>query len=883
MKTIPLYFLIIYGFKFVRNEDTADITTTTELPALSLASNDTDIAVNGTKEDKPIALALQRLRREPPITIYKHRVRVSRRRPKPRRRNKSHRPVYGPPKYSPPAPISYYKVPHTASDESPSGGYSYNPPHDTGSSKDSISHSVLDVSSDFNIQSIPVSDYGSSKESYETSYGETHEEEIIPFEPDTYSYPKPIEKKKPKKHHHEEPIQGGHSISDSSHYSYDPPANPIEHNIPTYDDNGPGYSYEPKGKPHDTNPGSSGYSYEPPAGNHASSGPGYSYEPRSKTPEISAPSYSYDPPKNSFVASAPSYSYDPPKDSHVPSSPSYSYDPPKKSHVPSTPGYSYDAPAKPDAKPPPSYSYEPPIKPHDTPEQGYSYDSPAKSHEISGPSYSYDPPSTSHGSSGPSYSYEPPAQSHGKTEPGYSYESAGKSVGGHQEGSSYSYPPPKNHQDGPGYSYEPAAPSHPKEEPTGGYSYPTPSIPFKPHEIYGVPPQPPSSSYGYPILPNQTPSIENKPSILSGPSHEFGSSSHDLSPPGSLYDLPSPSSNVYQTEPFGKSPSAPLDSTYSFTTNSNSYNSLPTTGTKAVGGHFAEPPPNHRPNFPDSKLTTSHLPLDHDHLSSTYGSLKTSYEVPIYDAVPFTSSPQDSYPPNLPTSYNQNNFQTIARGTNKVEVFAPPNGIQKHQDTTAQQTQRFNSAQVNIVPSLGIPLEELTEPPSNYLDGESRRKSKKKHRSKQTRGVNRYISDHTDLHGAFSAAQEVTAAPEGSSPIFTPVTISAVLNNTSNLQWRPISGKGRSQRGSSHQTEGASYSRGHHIGPGLPEAASSKRSQPTYFNSRQDISEISIQSPEIFVSNKKASSSDVTRKGSVFDETLSYWEKHSLPRNHKIH
>ncbi|EDV40542.1 uncharacterized protein Dana_GF23879 [Drosophila ananassae] len=216
----------------------------------------------------------------------------------------------------------------------------------------------------------------------------------------------------------------------------------------------------------------------------------------------------------------------------------------------------------------------------------------------------------------PANGYGPPATNYGQPaqHPSSSYDAPS-----HPPSSSYDAPPHP-----PSSSYD--APPHP---PSSGYDAP----PHPPSSGYEAPPHPPSSGYDAPPHPPSSgydaPPQHPSSSYDSPPQHP--SSSYDSPPQPPSYDQPS----QYPSSSYDQPPS-------------HSYN-----------------PPDPIQNYPhnDYAPPTQELPLNPHHKFPSFDFPKSSYEVPIYDPIPFEASnrdEQESYPPILASSPDQNEITSDA-------------------------------------------------------------------------------------------------------------------------------------------------------------------------------------------------------------------------------
>ncbi|XP_017014238.2 uncharacterized protein [Drosophila takahashii] len=205
---------------------------------------------------------------------------------------------------------------------------------------------------------------------------------------------------------------------------------------------------------------------------------------------------------------------------------------------------------------------------------------------------------------------EPPANNYVKPAqhpPANSYAppqhpSAGYEQPPQHPSSSYDHPPQH-----PSSSYD-----HPSQHPSSSYDHP----PSHPSSTYDQPPQHPSSSYDHP------PSSYNQPSLDHPSNYQH--------PPSSSYDQP---------------PQHPPTNYISSDSHSHSINSYPQ-------DDYAPP--------------TQELPLNPHHKFPSFDFPKSSYEVPIYDPVPFEASnrdEQESYPPILVSSPDQNEITSDAHAS----------------------------------------------------------------------------------------------------------------------------------------------------------------------------------------------------------------------------
>ncbi|XP_064541617.1 uncharacterized protein LOC135430757 [Drosophila montana] len=348
----------------------------------------------------------------------------------------------------------------------------------------------------------------------------------------------------------------------------------------------------------------------------------YSFTGGHESPPPPSSAYEHKPHQKYGVPPQHQSSYEPPE-SFVPQH----YEPPPP--PPGPPSTKYGVPHVPSfthsAAPPAPDSYS--IYEQKIPNAGYHHSfaepprgPPTHSGNIE---ISYSPPayeiSTSYQANEPQYKPSYPSSS-----PGNSYQPASSSHDSYQPPSSShdSYQPPAP----PGHDYQPPSSSHESylpPAPSPGHEYHSPA-PSPGHEYHspapspghGYQPPPPSPGHGY-----QPPSSSSHDSYQTpGPSP-----GHDYQPPA-----PSPGHD-YQGPP----------------------------------QDFAEPPPEHPPGSygqPDTHLPiesypqedyappADELPLSPNHKFPSFDFPKSSYEVPIYDPIPFEASnkeEQELFPPIL--------------------------------------------------------------------------------------------------------------------------------------------------------------------------------------------------------------------------------------------
>ncbi|XP_017126992.1 extensin [Drosophila elegans] len=205
-------------------------------------------------------------------------------------------------------------------------------------------------------------------------------------------------------------------------------------------------------------------------------------------------------------------------------------------------------------------------------------------------------------------SYVPPHPS--PSQDGFAEPPSNNYVKPVQHPSTNSYAPPQH----PSSSYE-----QPVQHPSSSYDH---SPPQHPSSSYDQPPQHPSSSYNHP--------------------EQHPSSSYDHSPPqhpSSSYDQPAQDhSNSYQHQP----PSSTYDQPAQH----------PPTNYISSDSHTIQSYPQD-----DYAPPSQELPLNPHHKFPSFDFPKSSYEVPIYDPVPFEASTRDeqeSYPPILASSPDHN-------------------------------------------------------------------------------------------------------------------------------------------------------------------------------------------------------------------------------------
>nr|XP_017019473.1 adhesive plaque matrix protein isoform X2 [Drosophila kikkawai] len=227
--------------------------------------------------------------------------------------------------------------------------------------------------------------------------------------------------------------------------------------------------------------------------------------------------------------------------------------------------------------------------------------------------------------------------------------------GGDSHKGSFAEPPSTNYVKPPTNNYAP--PQLPHHPPSSGYDQPA----QHPSPSYDQPPQlPPSNSY-------------DPPTNNYAPPQHPPSSSYDLPPqhpPSSSYDQAQqhPSSSSYDLAPqhppstYDGSPQLPPSSSYD-----PSQQHIPT--------NYA--PPDSQPypiqNYPqdDYAPPSQELPLNPHHKFPSFDFPKSSYEVPIYDPIPFEASnreEQESYPPILslsPDHHNEIPSDAHAAGSSK--------------------------------------------------------------------------------------------------------------------------------------------------------------------------------------------------------------------------
>lgn len=372
--------------------------------------------------------------------------------------------------------------------------------------------------------------------------------------------------------------------------------------------------------------------------------------------EIEKPSYSYSAPEVSYkeMAKIPSYSYSPPKGERkphtqygVPTEFTYStgYD------KPSVNSYSYEEGHLPEKMP--SFS----SSSHGT-DYGGDYHAPSSyddhSNKISEHASAFSSTGYDEKSHGSGYGYQ---EEHAPSYPEHSshpqiIESGGGHDSGHH-GHDYSYQAPKEE-----YNYSPPQQpaQHPPRIPATKYGVPDLHLPvanFNNYNKYSVADHKPSSSYnGYnnqhhfaePPDPQKT-TVE----ITYSPSYEINL------PPRKAHYHPAP-----------PPPPPPEHSVLSY---------HPEHGHQE--GSDSHQPARYEPAPPQD------LPIDQNHQQPPYDYPKSSYEVPIYDPIPFDSSShqeQEVYPPQ---PYDNNSWQ---EDTN-TEYAAEPNNVseQKPSDTDSQE------------------------------------------------------------------------------------------------------------------------------------------------------------------------------------------------------
>ncbi|XP_017071085.1 extensin [Drosophila eugracilis] len=228
----------------------------------------------------------------------------------------------------------------------------------------------------------------------------------------------------------------------------------------------------------------------------------------------------------------------------------------------------------------------------------------------------------------------------------------------------FAEPPSNNYVKPP--QHPPSNSYAPPQHPSSSYDHP----PQHPPSTYNQPPQHPSSSYDQPPQ-HHSPSYEQPPQHPSSsydqpPQHP--SSSYDQSPqhPSSSYDQPPqyPSSSYDQP---AQHPSSSYDQPPQ--EHPSNYQHPPSS--------TYDQPPQHPPtnyvssdshsinSYPqdDYAPPTQELPLNPHHKFPSFDFPKSSYEVPIYDPVPFEASnrdEQESYPPFLAPSPDQNEITSDA-------------------------------------------------------------------------------------------------------------------------------------------------------------------------------------------------------------------------------
>ncbi|XP_036671790.3 uncharacterized protein [Drosophila suzukii] len=216
-----------------------------------------------------------------------------------------------------------------------------------------------------------------------------------------------------------------------------------------------------------------------------------------------------------------------------------------------------------------------------------------------------------------------------------------------------SYAPPQH----PSSSYD-QPPQHPSSSYDHPPSHPSPSYdqpPQHPSSSYDHPPQHPSSSYDHPPQhpssnydhPPQHPSTSYEHS----PQHPSSSYDHPPQHPSSSYDHPPqhPSSSYDQPPPDYQHPP------------SSTYDQPP----QHVPTNYVSVDTHSINSYPQDDYATpsQELPLNPHHKFPSFDFPKSSYEVPIYDPVPFEASnrdEQESYPPILASSPDQNEITSDA-------------------------------------------------------------------------------------------------------------------------------------------------------------------------------------------------------------------------------
>lgn len=583
----------------------------------SASDNQTDDQFSNATFLEPIAEPLVRYRRHPPRTIVKHIIRPKRVKVKRVKRPKI--------KYSfaePPPTIYYRKV-------KPAPTYSHAPPTYDSSLFEDFSHYNVE-SSDFDL---PPSSY------------ETHSMDL-----DFYKS-------------YESAAEAVYKESEKPSYTYNVPEIPFEE--PAKEIEKPSYTYSVPEIPF-----------------------------KEPVKEVEKPSYTYSVPEIPFKEPAkeiekPSYTYKVPEIpfKEHPKIPAYTYSAPKKQRKPHTQygiptDYTYSTGYdKPSGN---SYSYE---EEHyeKSPGNGYSYQAPsATALDDHHPIKQAEHPPTSYSGEGsyekghnngyiyqaPSYEEQPNKLSeHPSSYAGGGHESGYES--GHEggQGSSHESQHEAGHASG-GYSYQPPAhdPSPTYTQPgKEDYSY---SPPHPPPEKT---PRIPATKYGVPDFHLPPPKFEdyNKYTVVNQkvPEPPYKNKHHFAEPP----DPHKPSVHITYSPSYEINVPPPSDGHYN-----RGYESPP------PQQYDHHPPANYHPDSSGHQESSdSHqpakyepapiqdLPIDQNHKHPTYDYPKSSYEVPIYDPIPFDSSTNQEREIYPPQPFDNNSWQEASQ----TEYTAEPNNV----------------------------------------------------------------------------------------------------------------------------------------------------------------------------------------------------------------
>ncbi|XP_013106365.2 uncharacterized protein LOC106086293 [Stomoxys calcitrans] len=318
---------------------------------------------------------------------------------------------------------------------------------------------------------------------------------------------------------------------------------------------------------------------------------------------------------------------------------------------------------------------------------GYSYEAPAHKPAIAEGGHE----------SGPGYSYHPPA--HESSKPIARPSSYSSNSGGHGGSLGYSYEPPVHkpaiaeggHESGPGYSYH--APAHesskPITRPSSSYTEPAKVE----HNSYAATPQQHSKHPRIPATKYGVPDLHL-------PVANFGDGDYNKY---SLVEQKAPPTSFSSKKHHFAEPPEPHKPTVEITFSPSYEIKLPPSGD---GGHYQheEPPQeydhNHSPPsgyHHQQESSDTHqpakyepapaqdLPIEPNHKHPNYDFPKTSYEVPIYDPIPFDSSnnqEQEIYPPQP--------FENVAWQENsQMDYTAEPNNVAPQKPQITEDT-RYN-------------------------------------------------------------------------------------------------------------------------------------------------------------------------------------------------